>query len=314
MRALAVRSFRAPVEMMDLPKPQAGQGEILVHLGAASVNPIDWKLADGAYEGRMPHQFPLVLGVDGAGVVEGVGAGVTRFKVGDGVYGQFFAPPAGRGTYAEFIAASEALGIAPIPRGIYTAQASAVPTAGMTALSAVDALELRKGQSLFVLGAKGGVGSFVTQLASNAGILVSAGSRGDHGTYLRKLGAFEYIDTSRIGFEQDFRYAHPQGVDAVLDLVHPPAEAAVGLAFVRDQGIYASTRMVGTPPVEAPRGIRTLAVNLKPEPALLERLSKEISVGRLRIPVESQRPLAEGAAAIEQNRAGETRGKTVLLI
>ena len=191
MRAVAIKAFQSPPELMDLPKPTPGPGEILVHLGAASINPVDWKIAEGSRPGAPPPNFPFILGVDGAGVVEGLGEGASRFKVGEGVFGQFLHAPFGKGTYAEFIAAPESLGISKTPRGIYTAQAAAVPTAGMTALTAVEALGLHKGQTLLIQGAKGGVGSFATQLASNLGILVVATSRGDHGAFQRKLGAYE---------------------------------------------------------------------------------------------------------------------------
>ncbi len=314
MRALAIRAFKAAPEVMDLPKPTPGPGEILIHLGAASVNPIDWKLADGVSGGDAPHVFPFIYGVDGAGVVEAVGSGVSRFKVGDGVFGQLLHPPLGVGTYAEFITIPETHPIAPIPRGIYTAQAAAVPTAGMTALTAIDALGLRKGQTLLIRGAKGGVGSFATQIASNLGILVVATSRGDHGAYIRKLGAYEYFDHDRIGWTRDYRGAHPSGVDAALELVaseHTP-DPTVGL--VRDAGVVASTMLRSSGAVALERGIRSLAVNLAPSTDLLDRLSKEISSGRLRIPLEAQVPLAEAPQAVDLNRQGLGRGKTAILI
>ncbi len=312
MRAVAVSGFKAPPMLIDAPKPTPGPGELLIHLGAASVNPVDWKIADGGYDGRFPHDFPLILGNDGAGVVEAVGEGVGRFKVGDGVYGYFLRPPLGHGTYAEFITAPETIALAPTPRGVYTAQAAAIPTAGMTALAALDAIGLKKGQMLLIFGAKGGIGSFATQLAANLGILVVTLSRGDHGTYLRKLGAFEYHDSGRIGYAQEVTFAHPKGVDAVLDLAPRGAGEPEAMAFVRDGGIYATPVHGGG--TDAPRGIRRIAVDLQPKRELLDRLAAEISSGRLRVPVEMQAPLAEAPLLLEQSRAGATRGKAVILI
>ncbi len=314
MRAIAVNAFRTAPELTELPKPTPGPGEILVHVGAASVNPLDWKIVDGAYDGKVAHTFPLVVGVDGAGIVEGLGAGATRFKVGDAVFGQFIHPPFGVGTYAEYLTAPETLELAPIPRGVYTAQAAAVPTAGMTALVALDLLGLKKGQTVAIFGAKGGIGSFATQLASNQGILVIALGRGDHGTFLRKLGAFEYRDSGRLGYQDEFRFAYPKGVDAVLDLSHRGAEMDETMALVRDGGRFASPLLPAGPPTPADRGITKIPVHLTASRSFLDRLTAEIVTGRLRVPVEAQVPLAEAPAALETNRQGATRGKTVILV
>jgi NADPH:quinone reductase len=97
MRAVAVRSFKTKPEFMDLPTPEANNDEILVRLSAAGMNPFDWKISDGRFVGQMPNTFPLVMGFDGAGVIEAIGPGVRRFKKGDGVFGQFLADAASGG-------------------------------------------------------------------------------------------------------------------------------------------------------------------------------------------------------------------------
>ncbi len=314
MRAIAVRKFRESPEPMDLPKPEPAAGEILVHLAAAGVNPFDWKIADGTLEGKMPHEFPLIVGVDGAGTVEGVGPGVSRFKVGDGVYGQFLHAPVGRGTYAEYVAAPESIGIAEMPRGMYSHQGAAVPTAGMTALAAMDQLGLSKGQSLLILGAAGGIGSYVIQLASYAGILPLAATRGPHRDFLIKLGAARALDSSLIAFPDDVKMAYPDGVDALLDLTNRGPEFAKNLALVRPKGAVASTIGAVTAADLAPRELRGVNVDLTPSPELLERLGKEFTQGRLRIPVEQQRALEDAPAILQLSRKGELRGKTILKI
>jgi NADPH2:quinone reductase len=314
MRAVAVRGFRQAPELMDLPKPTAGPGEILVRLGAAGVNPFDWKIIDGTLDGRMPHTFPLIVGVDGAGVVEQVGEGVQRFVVGDGVYGQFLHAPVGIGTYAEYTVAPEGIGIAKTPRGIYTAQAAAVPTAGMTAQQTLDEMGLTKGQLLLILGAAGGVGSFATQLGAVAGLHVIAAARHIDRDALRRLGALEFFDTASASFLDEMRRAHPEGVHGLLDVVHRDADFEKNLALVHEGGVVASTIGAASEAVVRPRGLRGLNIDMHPTPALLERLSAELASGRVRVPVTAQRPLVEGPAAIEESRAGTGRGKTVLLI
>jgi NADPH2:quinone reductase len=235
--------------------------------------------------------------------------------VGDGVYGQFLHPPVGRGTYAEFVAAPETLGIAKMPRGMYNAQAAAVPTAGMTALQAMDKLGLSKGQSLLIIGAGGGVGSFAVQLASNAGVLALAASRGgDNRDFLHKLGASRYFDTENMRFVEEVKMAYPDGVDALLDLHNRGDALAKNLPLVRKEGIVASTNRAATDELAATHGLKAINVNLEPRPELLDRLGAEFVSGRLRIPVEERIPLAEAPQAIERSRSGTFHGKIVLNI
>ena len=86
MKALAIRRYKAPMERMELPRPEPGPGELLVRVRAAGVNPLDYKIRDGAVKVLLPFSFPLILGTDLAGDVAAVGPGVTRFTVGDAVY------------------------------------------------------------------------------------------------------------------------------------------------------------------------------------------------------------------------------------
>jgi NADPH:quinone reductase len=314
MRAVAVRALGDAPEMMDLPKPAPGPGEILVKLRAAGVNPFDWKIADGTAATSLPHVFPLILGVDGAGTVEGVGPGVTRYHVGDGVYGQFLHPPVGIGTYAEYVVAPETLGISISPRRMYDDQAAAVPTPGMTALTAIDKLGLAKGQTLLIIGASGGVGSFAVQFASNVGVTTLTTARGPHGDYLRKLGASRFYDAGSTTLLEDVRRAYPNGVDAILDLAqHGPAFERT-LSLLRPGGTVASTVGAATEAVVAPQGFHPINIGLAPSRELLDRVAKEFSMGRLRIPLDEKVPLAAAPDAIQKSRSGMHRGKIVLTI
>ncbi|MGD0249368.1 MAG: NADP-dependent oxidoreductase [Thermoplasmata archaeon] len=299
---------------MNLPKPTPSQGEVLVRLAAAGVNPIDWKIADGAFQAQMPYVFPLILGVDGAGVVEAVGPGVKRLSVNDTVFGQFFHPPAGIGTYAEYVVAPEAIGIAVCPPGMDVQQAAAVPTAGMTALQAIDQLGLAEGQSLLLFGAGGGVGSFAVQLASERGVTTLAVSRGANRGYLNKLGASRFYDSSTTSLLEEIRREHPAGVDALLDLAHRGPEFERNLTLVRRGGIVASTIGAAVDAVVKPRGFVGMNIGLRPSPELLDRLSEDFSSGMLRIPVEEKVPLEAAPEAIANSRQGKGRGKTVIRI
>ncbi|MCI4344007.1 MAG: NADP-dependent oxidoreductase [Thermoplasmata archaeon] len=314
MRAVAVRAFRAPMELMDVPVPKPGDGELLVRLHAASINPFDWKLADGMLEGMAPHTFPLILGVDGAGVVESVGPKATRFRVGDPVFGQFSHPPFGIGTYADFVTAPDDLGLATYPSTLTPVQAAALPTAGMTALVALDTLGLQRGQRLLLVGASGGIGSFVVPLAVARGADVLAVTQPAKAGYLRERGATEIFDRSQGPITDQVRAAHPQGVDALLDLVSDAVGFASHATLVRDGGVAAtpvSAAFSGLPSTER---IRVTPINLTPTSALLERVVHEVVDGRLTVPLESVVPLEQAAAAVAANRAGKTAGKTGIRI
>jgi len=314
MKAVAIGKIGDVPSLMNLPKPTPGEGEVLVHLGAAGINPIDWKIADGSFADQMPHVFPLILGVDGAGTVEAVGLGVKRLAVNDAVYGQFFHPPVGIGTYAEYVVAPETLGIAIRPRGMYNELAAAVPTAGMTALQTIDQLALEERQSLLILGAGGGVGSFAVQIASKRKITTLTASRGENREFLTKLGASRFYDASAYAFLEDVRRGYPDGVDALLDLSHTGPEFEKNLPLVRKGGTVASTVGAATDAVLGPRGLVGLNIKLNSSTELLDRLSEQFSSGKLRIPVEEKVSLDGVPDAIANRRLGKGRGKSVIKI
>ncbi|MCZ1008861.1 alcohol dehydrogenase catalytic domain-containing protein [Streptomyces lydicus] len=152
---------------MDLPQPEPGPGEVLVRLSAAGLNPVDWKLADGMFGDAVPAAFPLVLGADGAGEVLAIGSGVRRFTVGDAVFGQFQRPEQGGGSYCELAVAEESR-LAHAARSVTYATSAGLPTAGMTAYNLVEETRVTEGTRVLLVGATGGVGTFVTQLAAAA--------------------------------------------------------------------------------------------------------------------------------------------------
>lgn len=314
MRAVAVRTFRAPLELMDLPAPQPAEGELLVRLQAASINPFDWKLADGMLEGQAPHVFPLILGVDGAGIVESVGSNVKQFRAGDAVFGQFSHPPFGIGTYAEFVTAPEDLGLAKFPGSLPPPQAAAMPTAGMTALIALDTLGIQKGQRLLIVGASGGIGSFAVPLAVARGARVVAVTQPTKRAFVKARGAQETLDRSDGPIAEQVRAAHPEGVDALLDLVSDPAGFAANLAAVRDSGVAGTPVSSTYGQLPSTTRLRLTPIDLTPSVQLLERLVNEVVARRLTVPLESVVPLEDAPAAVAASRAGKTAGKTGIRI
>ena len=314
MRAVAVSRFRAPAQLMELPKPEPRAGELLVKVRAAGVNPFDAKIADGLFDGQRPHVFPLILGVDGAGTVADVGPGVTRFRVGDRVTGQFLHDPIGTGTYAEFAPVPEQLGVARIPDGMRFDQAAALPTAGMTALDSLDSLSLSEGHALLIVGASGGVGSFATEIAASMGIRVTALARRGSSERLRALGAGRVIDPADPEAVSVLRTEQPSGFDGMLDLMSDRVGFTRWLALVRRGGSAATTTYSADPEAGANAGVRAVNIDLQPTASLLGRLLRIVSDHRLGVPLERSVALPEAPAALAELKAGRGRGKVVVEI
>ena len=314
MKAVTVPEFRAEPELTDLPTPEPGPGELLVQLQAAGLNPFDWKVADGALENVVPHSFPLVLGSDGAGLVVRTGPGVTRFREGDRVYGQFMRLPEGQGSYAEFTLAHQDGRLVLIPDELDYPLAAALPTAGVTAYQAVEATEVKDGQTLLINGASGGVGQSAIQFAARLGARVLATGTADVAEYLRELGAHTVIDFTEAPTHEQVAAAYPEGIDAVVDLVNPPGSAINNLtALVRSGGTVVSTTHGVDPETLAGRGIQGVNLANDATPETLAELASLAASGDLRVRIEQTVPLAEAPEAVAKSRAGHSRGKTVIV-
>jgi D-arabinose 1-dehydrogenase-like Zn-dependent alcohol dehydrogenase len=195
MRAITLESFDSGPTLQEIPTPQIAPNEVLVRVRASSVNPIDNAIASGMLKDMVEHEFPIVLGRDFAGVVEQAGSDVRSLSVGDEVFG--FVPGMGptvhNGSWAELIAVPESVATRK-PDDIDAASAGAAPMAAITALSALDALGVSEGDTVLIVGANGGVGSFAVQLAADAGATVIAPALPEDEEYLSELGVSEVLD------------------------------------------------------------------------------------------------------------------------
>jgi len=312
MRAVAVKSFKTKPEFMDLPQPEATKDEVLVRLSAAGMNPFDWKVADGRFEGQMPNTFPLVIGFDGAGTVEAAGPDVTRFQKGDAVFGQFWQIPLGRGTYAEYVAISEKAPIAKVPTGLDAVQAAALPTAGMAALDLLSRADLKSGAKVLVIGATGGVGLFLVQAAKNQGLsVIATGTQADT-AYLKSLGAEAVVDYRGGNVSDQVRQQYPDGVDALFDMVSDPVDFDRMSELVRREGLATTTNYVANDKALAARGLRGGNFVLGANATLAEQLGKDGATGKLKIRIEKRVAFNDALAALGEFRAGHSRGKTVI--
>jgi NADPH:quinone reductase-like Zn-dependent oxidoreductase len=314
VRAIAVRTFRTEPKPMDLPEPVPKDGEVRVRVGAAGVNPLDWKVIDGIYEGRRPHIFPLVIGVDAAGTVVEVGRGVRRFTVGDRICGQFLHDPVGTGTYAEQTVVPESIGVAAVPSGIPSNVAASLPTAGMTALGAVEQVGVPTGGTVLIVGASGGVGTFATALAAARQLHVLATARPSSEAMVRGLGAEATIDPSAVDLVAEVRQRHPNGVDALLDFGSDKPTFARLAGLVRRGGTALTITFVADTSAGQADGIRRVNFGLEPKPAVMERLLGEVAAGRISAPEPRVLGLDDGPRALAESRSRTSVGKTVLAI
>ncbi|MFF3730068.1 NADP-dependent oxidoreductase [Streptomyces sp. NPDC002476] len=344
MRAIAVSAFRATPELVELPKPEPGAGEIRVRVEYAALNPCDWQTVPGSTETpgstKAPDSpitpgssldapaspgtaapdaptttpaLPRVVGVDFAGRVEKIGSGPNRFRVGDQVFGRT-AGPAVSGTCCDYLTVPQESAVTLVPPGLPLKVAAALPSAGMAAAQILETVALRGHESLLVVGAAGGVGSYLTQLAAARDIRVIAAVRGDERRRMAALGATTTVDTLARPLGEAAREVCPDGVDALVDLVCATPDAfAAHAAPVRAGGIALSTRDAAAK-AALPVGVTGIDFRLEPTPVLLDILAAGAAEGVLRVPIDAELPLEKAPQALDRKRAGGARGKTVIAL
>jgi NADPH:quinone reductase-like Zn-dependent oxidoreductase len=287
----------------ERPDPDAGPGEVVVRIRAATINPTDLGTRAGQARRRLPElEPPFVPGWDLAGEVRSAGDGVADYAPGDRVVGMIpFVRIGGRvGAYAE-AAAVEPGWLAPLPEGVPFEAAATLPLNALTAQQALDRLGLSRGSTLLITGASGGVGGFALQLAVAAGVRVLAVAGRDDEEWVESLGAAEVLP-------RDAEVSAIAPVDGVLDAV--PLGPAASTAALRDGGTAVFTRRPDPP--EPDRDIRFESFLVEPDPAALRVLTEQLATGALRTRVARALPLDEAAEGHRLVEAGGLHGKVVL--
>jgi NADPH:quinone reductase-like Zn-dependent oxidoreductase len=307
MRAAVIREFGEPsvVETAETDDPLVGPDSVLVSVRAAGVNPVDWKIVAGYLQKAFPHHLPLIPGWDVAGVVEAVGPAVTEVEAGDPVLAYARKDHVQNGTFAEKVAVP-VRGVARLPDGVGFAAAGALPLAGLTAEQMLEATQVSAGDTVLVLNAAGGVGSFAVQLAAIRGArVIGTASAGRH-DYVRSLGAepVEYGD----GLAGRVRDLAPGGVDVVLDMIGGQALAAT------PEVLTGSGRVSSVVEADTVGKLGGHYVFVRPDAAMLARLAGYLADGRLRVEVAETFPLEQAAQALARNQQGHTQGKIVVTV
>jgi NADPH:quinone reductase-like Zn-dependent oxidoreductase len=312
VRAIQLARFGGPevLEPVDLPTPEPIPTEVRVRVQAAGVNPVDWKTRQGGARARALYDLPFVLGWDVAGVVDAVGGGVTRFAVGDEVFGLPWFPRLAS-AYAEYVTAPSRQ-FARIPHALDTVQAGGLPLAGLTAWQAlVDTAKLERGDRVLIHAAAGGVGHLAVQIAKARGAHIVATARAGKHEFLRGLGVERVIDYTDVAFE-----AQAGEVDVVLDLIGTEDYGMRSLQILREGGLLIQVPSGAPESVKhaaRDQGKRLTGILVEPDGHAVEQLAALADAGELRVEVTETLPLEQAARAHELGEEGRVQGKLVLV-
>lgn len=308
MKTVQFREYGAPgvLELVDTPQPVPGPGQVLVRVAGTSFNPVDASIRAGYLQQVIPVRLPHVPGVDVAGTVAGIGAGVTGRTVGEAVIG--FLPMTAAGASAEYVLAPAEI-LTRAPARLPLADAAAVPAVALTAWQALtEVAELREGQRILINGAGGGVGGYAVQFAKQAGATVVATAGPRSTAAVRAAGADQIVDYTSTDL-----IAAVEPVDVVLSLITAEeATMAALVGLVRPGGILVST--ASPAPEDVERKVRTVNVYVRSDAAQLAAIVERIDAGTVTVDVSARYPLAEVATVHELAAAGRTRGKVVVTV
>jgi NADPH:quinone reductase len=333
MRAMVFDRYGDPdvMSLRDVPIPEPQDGEVLIRVGYAGVNPSDTKMRSGesaraGYRYREV-KFPFVVGRDGAGVVERTGSNVNGFRPGDpGDSVIAWSATDGKtwGSYAEFMRVP-VKNLSPMPKSLSFAKAAVVAVASLTAFQALFRAEkggMIPGQKVLIHGAAGGVGSFAVQFAKSAGLLVAATCGSQNVDYVRSLSADVVIDYKTEDVGRALHDWSGEGVDVVLDVVgsttlphvldmlRPAGRLVSILTFTADGDIERDRKEAER------RGFRkiTFIIDFERARESMRAISNLIDVGLVRVPPIEMLPLEDAARAHRMIETGHVRGKLVLKI
>ncbi|RSO14326.1 NADPH:quinone reductase [Streptomyces sp. WAC 06725] len=330
MRAIQLHEHGGPEVLRydEVPVPEPGPGEVLVRVHAVGINPPDWYLRDGLSnippETRPKFELPVIPGTDVSGVVEAVAADVEDFSVGDEVFGLLRFPSFDGRAYAEYVAAP-ASDLARKPAGIDHVHAAGAPMSLLTAWQFLievghdhpspfqaarhRPVALGAGTTVLVNGAAGGVGHFALQLAKWKGAQVIAVASGAHESFLRDLGADEFIDYTKSRPEE-----LASGVDLVLDAVGGRDSSRLLRTLKRGGALFPVFFGEYDEEETTKLGVTVSGTQVRSNGAQLAEVGSLLDAGTVRVAIDSTYPLADAQAAHERASRGHIQGKIVLKV
>lgn len=303
MKAIRVYEYGSPevLRLEDIADPVPGEGEVLIDVAGAGVNPIDWKILSGAMKAIIPLPMPFTPGVEVAGTVIALGAGVKEFSIGDEVFGFINIV----GGYASK-AVAQASKLALKPRSISVLAAGAVPATALTAWQALtEHAGVQRRQKVLIHAAAGGVGSMAVQIAKYLGAEVYATASAHNHAYLKDLGADYTIDYTTQAFDE-----RVSGVDVVLDLVGGETQAR-SFKVLKRNGVLVSPVSLPNMSLANDYGVTPANFATRSDGRQLSLIAELFDKGHLSVDVETY-PLSEAKVAIEKSLGRHARGRLVL--
>lgn len=281
-----------------------GEGQLLVRVAAASINPVDAGIAEGAMAEAVQLEFPFTLGGDFSGIIEQVGPGVQGFAVGEGVIGLAGVVMGGSGSFADRTVAP-AMFCAHAPRTIPLVEAATLPLVGASAVQALGTLAVADGQSVLVLGGGGSIGSIAVQLAKAAGARVIASAAAADAEFVSALGADEVHD-----YAEDDWLAGLSGLDAILD-ASPGVDPADYYPLLREGGTMLSLLTQHDADASLAAGVTASTQMTIPVTQTLDRLVAAVDAGVVTLRIAATLPLARASEGFEIDVM--TAGKVLLV-
>ena len=289
--------------------PPVGEGEVLVRIKAAGVNPVDYAVREGYLKENLPTKFPVIPGWDMAGEVVERGFSARRFDVGDQVYAYARRPVVQHGTFAEYIVIPESY-LALRPQNIPWEAAAGIPLVGLTAYQSIyGAGKLQEGQTVLILGASGGVGSLAIQLAKAKGATVIGVASEKNQGYMRDLGADHTVDYKNYHVGEAVQQLVPEGVDLIFDCASGET-LQQSLQALKPSGKLVCILNHGA---DLDPAIDFTYVFVEPNSRQLDHLRELAEAGKLRVPVSQTYALEETVEAMKQIQTAHTTGKIVIV-
>lgn len=311
MRAAFYEAFgdAGNIKVGELEIPEVKEGEVLVRVKAAAVNPVDAAVRKGLLKDFIPTHFPAIPGWDMAGVVEQTGFSARRFRPGDEVYAYARRPVVQWGTFAEYIVIPESY-LALRPQTISWEETAGIPLVGLTAYQSLyDAGGLQQGQSVLILGASGGVGTLGIQLAKAKGAKVIGVASEKNHSFMRELGADQTIDYHDNDIAGAVKDLYPDGVDLIFDAASGET-LHKSIPALKKGGTLVSILHPGQ---GLDKSINFRYVFVEPNSVQLDHMRQMADEGKLKVHVSHTYRLDQTAEAMRQIETHHTRGKIVIL-
>ena len=298
------------IKITEMETPEPGEGEVLVKVQAAGVNPVDAAVARGMLKDAIPTEFPVIPGWDLAGEVEENGFSARRFSRGDKIYAYARRPVIQNGTFAEYVSIPESY-LALAPEKLSIEEAGGIPLVGLTAYQSVfTAGQLKAGQTIVILGASGGVGTIAIQLARSVGATVIGVASEKNHNYMKQIGAHETIDYNDGDVGEMIAESVPGGVDLIFHCSRGESLDQCMAANVLSENGRVVSITKSTP--EDDWDVDYQYVFVEPNSSQLNHLTALANDGKIKLPETKMYSLDDAQQALKDVETLHNRGKLII--